>query len=63
MSGFGVKIVLAKTWGFKGATRKSFGNLDCRPHLQKLQFYEGNIQIRQNSLNCFYQRLEEFLEV
>ena len=29
MSGFGAKIVLAKTWGFKGAKIKSFGNSGC----------------------------------
>ena len=26
---FGAKIVLAKTWGFKGANIKSFGNSGC----------------------------------
>ena len=29
MCGFGAKIVLAKTWGFKGAKIKSFGNSGC----------------------------------
>ena len=29
MSGFGAKLVLAKTWGFKGANIKSFGNSGC----------------------------------
>ena len=29
MCGFGAKSVLAKTWGFKGAKIKSFGNSGC----------------------------------
>ena len=29
MCGFGVKIVVAKTWGFKGANTESFGNAGC----------------------------------
>ena len=29
MPGFGAKIVLAKTWGFKGANIESFGNSGC----------------------------------
>ena len=35
MSGFGAKIVPAKTWGFNGAKIECFGNSGCPPRYRK----------------------------